>query len=89
MLQYHYSYGNEDVLGSRIKVIKELNSEYIITFEQEGCNPEYFDDINVSKYHTLISKKIKDEDGYMYKRVITLIVNGKCNPKPEELFKIS
>lgn len=68
----------------------KINSHeiYIITFEQEGCEPDYFDDINVGKYHTLISKEIEDEEGYLYKRVITLIVRGKLNPRPEELFTI-
>ena len=61
---------------------------YTITFEQEGCNPDYFDDINVDKYHTLISKEIEDEEGYLHKRIITLIVRGKLNPRPEKLFKI-
>lgn len=42
MLQYHYTYGNEDVLSAEIKVIKdgEFNT---ITFTQQGFDVDAFD----------------------------------------------
>lgn len=93
MLLYHYCYGDEDVLGSRIKVIQDLQDFeiYTITFEQEGINPDWFKDINVGKYRTtIISKKTEEcEDVHVYKRLITLKVKGINNPKPEKLFKVS
>jgi hypothetical protein len=50
--------------------------------------PSHLTKKDVRKYHTLISKEIEDEEGYLRKRVITLIVRGKLNPRPENLFTI-
>jgi hypothetical protein len=50
MLQYNYSWGNEDVLGSWIEVVKGFMNDddiYIVTFEQESDNYNLFSDINV------------------------------------------
>lgn len=88
MLQYHYTWGNEDVASSEIKVMSEGHDLYTITFIQEGINPAWFDDIIISE-GTPMSREIQDtEDEWLNKRLITLKVISTSNPEPRRIFKL-
>lgn len=92
-LMYNYSWGDEDVLSSKITVmqIPDENSttlKYEITFTQEGFNDESFSDIK-TKY-TLLGKTITNDINNfdMNVRTIVMLIQGWLNPPPEQLFKI-
>lgn len=90
MLQYHYTWGDESIDASSVKVIKREDNRYITIFEQEGFSPEYFYDLT-PQYGTLISKETENEKGSfegMTTRIITMITEEKCNPKPEDVFRL-
>lgn len=71
MLQYHYNWGDEDVLGLSVQVIKgRINDDnekydcydsdlYTVTFKHESFEPDLFDDIDAGKYCKLLSKQSK------------------------------
>ena len=62
MLQYNYSWGDEDVSDSHITVTKgtvDNGDIYIIVFIQEGDYPEYFDDLDSTC--TILSKDVENK----------------------------
>jgi len=91
MLQYYYTWGDENILVSRIKIVKGFMDDnnmidddiYTITFEQESYNTKLFSDIDVTNIVTLISKV-----SATITRLITLKIKAICNPKPENIFTI-
>ena len=90
-LMYHYSYGDEGILGSTITVTK-LNKElYQIVLIQESLGPIFN---KLESNYTLINKDSHvdfidvNEDTVMYKNTTTIKVKAQCNPPPEDLFKI-
>lgn len=91
MLQYHYTWGNETILGSRIKVIKNYdhNLKILIDYYTVILEPELFVDIDVSKGYLLISKQtIISKDNDISKHITTLKIKAVSNPKPEKIFRI-
>lgn len=99
MLQYYYTWGDENILVSRIKIVKGFMDDnnmidddiYTITFEQESYNTKLFSDIDVTNIVTLISKEVKDIEDKVsatITRLITLKIKAICNPKPENIFTI-
>lgn len=90
MQQYYYTYGNEDILSGKITVIKD-EEIYTITFIQETFNIDSLEDITSNQGTNLISKVTEDyndPENLLIVRTITLKLIGKCNPRPETLFKI-
>lgn len=98
---YHYTWGDVDILGSSLRIIRndiddnslasiiDTNKTHTIIFEQEGFNPSLFDDIQIV-YGEVISKTISDihDDEGIVKRIITIEIMAICNPRPERLFKL-
>jgi hypothetical protein len=87
-LVYEYSYGDEDVLGSLIKVIKLDHNSYKIKFKQTTLDSDLFRDITSTyKIITKDSTKSMGEEG-LYIETITMIVETYLNPPPQKVFKI-
>jgi hypothetical protein len=91
MLQYNYTYGNEDILSGEITVHKH-ESFYTVTFVQESFDIDSFEDITVGEGIELLSRSVVTEqqaqDLLPIVRTIILKLVSKCNPSPETLFKI-
>ena len=86
---YYYCWGDEDVPGSRIDIIKEEDNLYTLTFEQEGFDPECFSEIS-TRYKEIV-RKVKDlKIGHgIIRRTIFLRIETYLNPRPEKIFDIS
>ena len=90
---YKDSYGDEDVLGTRIWLYKNQD-KYKLIVEQETyeSEKEYMHDVETN--YTVISKDVKDrrshEGGeiYMCIRTIKMIIVAASNPPPKSVFKI-
>lgn len=81
---YDYSWGDEDVIGSHLKITKHDNDKYVIYFEQIG-NHRRLDTIykiTEERYHHYQN----EEDFDVYETWLT--IRAVCNPPPEKLFEI-
>lgn len=78
--------GDEDILGSRIEIIKNSQEFYTIIFEQEGFFPELF--VNLKINGNIINNKniIKKDNECITKSTIIIKFKAVLNPKPEDLF---
>ena len=94
MLQYDYNWGDEDVLGASIQVIKEHSTPpafiYIITLVQEGFEPSLFHILSPTPEYGCIkctSTTTKGDCGITV-LTTTMVVRALNNPRPETLFRI-
>ena len=90
MEQYHYTWGDEEVLGSSIRIIKESNNIYNIYFKQEAFEDKLFRQIKI-KYGKIINESFNDtinNENSIISREITIKIKAPCNPRPELLFEI-
>ena len=86
---YYYSWGDEDILGSRIEINKDSAELYTIKLEQEGFSSELFLELK-------INGDIINENNYQEKDEIGTVkctnikqFTAKLNPKPEDLFVLN
>lgn len=85
---YDYSWGDEDVESSSIRVINDSHEMYTVTFVQEAWEKECFSDI-IADRGELLNKEVHDEDdNRTIIRTITLKIRAVSNPPPETIFKI-
>lgn len=87
-LIYKYSYGDEDVLGSEIKIFRKGNNdEYIVDAEFIMFNDNLQPTLHTS--HTIVTHdkdtNTDSEDLITIKHKIKII--AKCNPPPETIVK--
>ena len=88
MRVYYYSWGDEDILGARIEIMKDQNDIYTIRFEQEGFESKLFSNIKIKG--NIIDKTDNSVEGEygIRKRTILIKFRAILNPKPEDLFEI-
>lgn len=90
MLQYSYTWGNEDVLSSSIEIIKESNDIYHIYFKQGAFDDKLFRSVKIT-YGKIINESaedIVDKLNDIITREIKIKIIAPCNPRPESLFEV-
>ena len=94
MLQYDYSWGDEDVLSSSLRVVKEpappLATVYTITLVQEGFEPLLFSTLLPAKHCELVKHSDIVTEGNCGTTILTTTITVRAinNPRPETLFNI-
>lgn len=94
MLQYDYSWGDEDVLSSSVQVVKEtspsLETVYTITLIQEGFEPLLFSTLFPTKHCELVKRSDTVAEGNCGMTILTTTMKVRAinNPRPETLFNI-
>ena len=89
---YSYSWGDEELLGNRITITQDevFHEIYRIMFQQETFNTQSFQTICVNA-EEILRQTTRDADFGMvglYRQTVYILLRAKCNPKPEDLFKI-
>jgi hypothetical protein len=89
-LIYSSADGNEEVIGSSIKIWKESDdSKYTIVMQQSGGRNDYFQNIKEGEFVTLVERRVEDwTDEHLVHRKVTLIVTKDMGTRPENLFVV-
>ncbi|MBX9637215.1 MAG: hypothetical protein K2Q45_06660 [Nitrosomonas sp.] len=87
-LIYDYSYGDEDVLSTTIRIFQHENELYTIHFIQET----FFMPRTIETSYQVVEKKtIRGSDSQIFEIPFyetVLKIRAPCNPAPEELFLV-
>lgn len=83
---YYHSWGDEDILGSRIEIVNDSHENYTIKYEQEGFDIGLFKDLKINGDIINRTDTSEADENGIIKNTIMINFKAVLNPWPEKLF---